>query len=181
MLTFDKMQNTNPLMCTKFEIWGQGILEVIQAFHTVRIFLYIGCSGPVVKCCLNKINMNQSTTWPNWLHLGAICSYKLIIKIKNKKCLWNHDFKSSVEPLFTIVIHRCELWQTAKTQMKYCIMWHYIRVWTVCLEKIIFRERNTILSRNLNPRPLDIYIHHPKLVYPLLHRLFSEHDIIYYF
>ena len=29
MLTFDKMQNTNPLMCIKFEILGQGILEVI--------------------------------------------------------------------------------------------------------------------------------------------------------
>ena len=64
MLTFDKMQNTNPLMCTKFGIWGQGILEVIhmiQAFHTVRIVLYIGCSGPVVEC-LNKIKMKQSTT-----------------------------------------------------------------------------------------------------------------------
>ena len=44
MLTFDKM-------------------EVIYAFHTVRIVLYIGCSGPVVAC-LNKINMKQSTTQP---------------------------------------------------------------------------------------------------------------------
>ena len=61
ILTFDKMQNTNPFICTKFETRGQGILEVIQAFHTVRIVLYIGCSGPVVKC-LNKINMKQSTT-----------------------------------------------------------------------------------------------------------------------
>ena len=24
MLTFDKMQNTNHLVCTKFEIWGGG-------------------------------------------------------------------------------------------------------------------------------------------------------------
>ena len=45
-LTSDKMQNTNPLMCMKFEIWGQGILEVIQAFHTVRIVLYIGVFWP---------------------------------------------------------------------------------------------------------------------------------------
>ena len=63
MLTFDKMQTTNPLMCTNFEIWGQDILEVIQAFHTVCIVMYIGCSGPVVEC-LSKINMNQSTTRP---------------------------------------------------------------------------------------------------------------------
>ena len=63
MLTFDKMQNAIPLMCTKFEMWGQSILKVIQAFHTVRIVLYIGCSGPVVLC-LNKINMLQSTTQP---------------------------------------------------------------------------------------------------------------------
>ena len=61
--TFDKFQNTNPLMCTKFDIWGQSILEGIQAFHTVRIDLYIGCSGPVVECW-NRINMNQSTTRP---------------------------------------------------------------------------------------------------------------------
>ena len=60
MLTFDKMQNTNPLMCTKFEICGQSILKIIQAFHTVRIVLHIRCSGPVVEC-LNKINMLQST------------------------------------------------------------------------------------------------------------------------
>ena len=38
-------------------------MEVIQAFHTVRIVLYIGCSGPVVEI-LNKINMKQSTTGP---------------------------------------------------------------------------------------------------------------------
>ena len=38
-------------------------MEVIQAFHTVCIVLHIGCSGPVVEC-LNKINMNQSTTRP---------------------------------------------------------------------------------------------------------------------
>ena len=63
MLTFDKMQNTNSLVCTKLEICGQGILEVIQAFHTVRTVLYIGCSGPVVEC-LNKINMSQSMTRP---------------------------------------------------------------------------------------------------------------------
>ena len=31
----------------KFEIWGQSILKSIQAFHTVRIVLYIGCCGPV--------------------------------------------------------------------------------------------------------------------------------------
>ena len=50
MLTFDAIQNTSPLMCTKFEIYGQ-------------IVLYIGWSGPVVEC-LNKINMLQSTTRP---------------------------------------------------------------------------------------------------------------------
>ena len=36
-------------MWKKFEIWGWSILKVIQAFHTVRIVLYIGCSGPVVE------------------------------------------------------------------------------------------------------------------------------------
>ena len=59
--TFDKIQNTCPSMYTKFEISGQSILKVIQAFHTVRIALYMGCSGPVVRN-LNKLIMLQSTT-----------------------------------------------------------------------------------------------------------------------
>ena len=63
MLTFDKMQNINPLMCKKFVICGQGVLEVIQAFHTVCIVMHIGCSGPVIEC-LDKINMKQSMTRP---------------------------------------------------------------------------------------------------------------------
>ena len=63
MLTFDKIQDTNPLMYTKFEIRGQSIFEIIQAFHTVRIVLYFGWSGPVVEY-LNKINMKQSNTRP---------------------------------------------------------------------------------------------------------------------
>ena len=42
MLTFDKMQNTSPLMCTRFEIWGQSIFKVIQAFHTVHIVCISG-------------------------------------------------------------------------------------------------------------------------------------------
>ena len=78
MLTFHKMQNTNPLMCAKFKICGQGILEAIPAFHTLRIVLYTGCSGPVVEC-LNKINMNQSTTRPlgqNILYTELCVQYK---------------------------------------------------------------------------------------------------------
>ena len=65
MLTFDKVQNTSPLMCTKFEIWGQSILKVFQDFHTVR-----GCSGPVVECLI-KINMLQSTTQPLGRNYGT--------------------------------------------------------------------------------------------------------------
>ena len=61
MLTFDKIQKASPSMCTKFEFRGQSILKVIQFFHTVRIVLHIGCSGPVVRN-LNKINMLKSMT-----------------------------------------------------------------------------------------------------------------------
>ena len=46
MLTFYKMQNISPLMRTNFEILGQSIMKIIQAFHTVCIVLYIGGSGP---------------------------------------------------------------------------------------------------------------------------------------
>ena len=44
------------------------MLKVNQAFHTVRIVLFIGCSGPVVQC-LNKTvyAVNDSTTGPEHL------------------------------------------------------------------------------------------------------------------
>ena len=44
MLTSAKMQDNSTLMWKNFE----NILKVIQAFHTVRIVLNIGSSGPVV-------------------------------------------------------------------------------------------------------------------------------------
>ena len=60
MLSFDKMQNTRPVMFPKFDSRGKSILTVIQVFfYTLCIVLYIGCSGPVVED-LNKINMLQS-------------------------------------------------------------------------------------------------------------------------
>ena len=48
MLTLAKMQENSTLMGKMFEIWGWSILKVTQAFHTVRIILNIGFSGPVV-------------------------------------------------------------------------------------------------------------------------------------
>ena len=67
MLTLDKMQNASPLMCTKFEIWGQSILTVIQAFRTIYMYnsvyqVFWLCSGGY-----NKINMyaaNDQITGP---------------------------------------------------------------------------------------------------------------------
>ena len=47
---------------TLFEIWGRSILKAIQAFLTVRVVLYIRCSGRAVVKDLNKINMLQWTT-----------------------------------------------------------------------------------------------------------------------
>ena len=79
MLNFDKMQNT--LMYTKFEILGQSILKVIQAFHTVRIVLYIGCSGPVVEC-LNKINMKRQGP-DHWDRTSDIQNYADSMKSLN--------------------------------------------------------------------------------------------------
>ena len=54
MLILDKMQNQSFNAYNKIEIWGHCFSKVNQAFHTVRINLYIGCPGPED---LNKINM----------------------------------------------------------------------------------------------------------------------------
>ena len=42
------MQGNSTFMWQMFEIVGWSFLLVIQAFRTVRIVLYIGCSSPVV-------------------------------------------------------------------------------------------------------------------------------------
>ena len=52
MLTLDEMQNISILMCKKFKIGGQSILNVI---HSVRIVLYIVCSGPVIGSSTAKL------------------------------------------------------------------------------------------------------------------------------
>ena len=98
MLTSDKMRITNPLLCTKFEIKGQSFLEVIQAFHTVHIVLYIGCSGPVVEC-LNKINMKQSTTRP----LGQNTRYTELCVLYSMKSLKN--FRTALASVFEVFSH----------------------------------------------------------------------------
>ena len=48
VLNLDKMQTISTLMHKKCEIRKQSILKVIQAFHTVRLVLYIGCYYPVI-------------------------------------------------------------------------------------------------------------------------------------
>ena len=49
------------------------------------------------------------------------------------------------------------LLQSVKTLMKCNIMLHFIRVYTVCKGKKIFRQKNTILFVNYNLTPLNIY------------------------
>ena len=56
MLTLDKMPNISK----KFEIYGQSILKVIQAFNNVRIVLYSGCSDPVIgSSCMQSLGLKS--------------------------------------------------------------------------------------------------------------------------
>ena len=48
MLTLVTMQDNSTLMRKLFNISGWSSLIVSQVFHTVRIVLYIRCSGSVV-------------------------------------------------------------------------------------------------------------------------------------
>ena len=49
------------------------------------------------------------------------------------------------------------LWPTVKTQMKYCLWQHFIRVLTVCQDKKkIFRDKNTSYYNNFDRQPLKI-------------------------
>ena len=43
-------------MKKKIEILGLSILKVIQAVHTVHIFLYIGCFGSVIGSLTEHID-----------------------------------------------------------------------------------------------------------------------------
>ena len=79
ILTFAKMQNNSTLKWKKFEIWGWSILKVIQAFHTVRIVLYIGCSGTVGGSLTTKYwffsdskLLGQNTWYTSFCYLGDV-------------------------------------------------------------------------------------------------------------
>ena len=54
---------------------------------------------------------------------------------------------------FSLVTPKCVLWQTVKTQMKCCIMQHFIVVYTVCKGKTILAEWDSILFGNYNLWP----------------------------
>ena len=82
MPTVDKMQNTSSLICSKFEIWGQSIFKVIQAFHTICIVLYTGCSGPACRL-------------PHDIHVAShyFLTFNNLFKLITKIRLSNNSFK----------------------------------------------------------------------------------------
>ena len=61
MLSIDKMQYISTLNVPKALNLRAEHFERFQAFHTVRIILYIGCSGPVIDCNI-LILFRHSTT-----------------------------------------------------------------------------------------------------------------------
>ena len=78
-------------------------MKVIQAFHTVRIVLYIRCSGPVVEC-LNKINMLQSAT-DHWARTPDIQNYAYSMKsLDNFQNVPASDFEL-FSHLSTVILH----------------------------------------------------------------------------
>ena len=84
MLTLDKVQITSHFLYARIETWGQSILKVIQAFHTVSIALYIGCSCPVVEDMYavdnpttgpeHRIYRTMRTVWNAWITQNAPAS-----------------------------------------------------------------------------------------------------------
>ena len=83
-------------MCSNFEIWGQSILEVIQAFHTVRIVVYILCSGPVVECL--KISI-WNIQWPyHWARTPDIQNYAYSMKSLS-------NFQNALASVFEVFSH----------------------------------------------------------------------------
>ena len=59
MLTLDKTLNTMALMGKSLKFVG-SILKVIQQFNTVRTVLYIGCSGPMIRCsCTQSSGLDE--------------------------------------------------------------------------------------------------------------------------
>ena len=48
MFTLEKMLNTSTLMCKSSKLSVEHSNSGLS-FHTVRLVLYIGCSGPVIR------------------------------------------------------------------------------------------------------------------------------------
>ena len=60
--------------------------------------------------------------------------------------------------LCILVTPKCVLWQTVKTQMKCCIMQHFIRVYTVCYDKNNLQQKKYIFYLGIIVPDLSIYI-----------------------
>ena len=73
-------------------------------------------------------------------------------------CLWKYFVNASYEMRCKnkIIVLYCIV-QEVKTQMKYSIMLHFIRVYAVCKGKNILRQTKTIVFAKYNPAPLGMY------------------------
>ena len=61
MLTLDKTLSSMALMCKSLNSVGRAFFKVIQVFNTVRTVLYIGCSGPMIRCsCTQSSGLDKS-------------------------------------------------------------------------------------------------------------------------
>ena len=73
----------------KFEICGQSIFKVIEVFNTVRTVLYIGCSGPMIRCsCTQSSGLDKRELYAMSRIVHAI--FELAHVFWDTCCIFDH-------------------------------------------------------------------------------------------
>ena len=127
------------------------------------IISYTLLSGGLVYAAINKVCGAYCKTCCQMGKCKYIFKCKGLILHTLVKVWLNHEYcrKVFMGHCLTFCIREPPnrvLLQTAKTQMKCSIiMLHFIRVYTVCKVKMIFRQKNTIFFLNYNLIPLGMY------------------------
>ena len=126
-------------MCKSLKSVGRAFLKVIQDFNTVRTFLYIGCSGPMIRCsCTQSFGLDKRELyayvagcpcyiWASTCVLGYVLHFRPT-KTQASLCRLASDFVTNIH----------KVWMKIKTQNK---------IWT----SIVQLDASTVLNWPTQP------------------------------
>ena len=111
----------------KFEICGQSIFKVIEVFNTVRTVLYIGCSGPMIRCsCTQSSGLDKRELyayvagcpcyiWASTCVLGYMLHFRPT-KTQASLCRVALAFVTNIHKVWMKIKTRNKIWTSSPTR-----------------------------------------------------------------